>query len=63
MLYHFLDTKNLQNIFINIISPFYVGIFDVIRLVEVLEKKFELIFESSNVENFYSMNLNCALNQ
>ena len=44
-------------------SPFYVGIFDVIRLVEVLEKKFELIFESSNVENFYSMTLNCALNQ
>ena len=44
-------------------SPFYVGIFDVIRIVENLDKRIELIFESSNVENFYSMILNCALNQ
>ena len=35
---------------------------DVIRLVEVLEKN-ELIFASRNVENFYSMTLNCAHNQ
>ena len=39
MQYHFLDTKNLQNIFINIMSPFYVGIFDVIRIVENLEQE------------------------
>ena len=33
-----------------------------IRLVEVLEKN-ELIFESRNVENFYSMTLDFAFNQ